>query len=345
MTAVSRQLRGSGKMRAVRLTGRERAVGIAAGFVADAVFGDPRRGHPVALFGRCAGGLEQVVYRPSRSRGAVYTALAVAGPVVLGVAGERLSARRPVLGAAVTAVATWTALGGASLAREGLLMASALERADLPAARDRLTHLCARDPSELSVAELARATVESLAENSSDAVVAPLFWAALAGAPGVLGYRAVNTLDAMVGYRSPRYERFGWASARLDDLVNLAPARVTGLLTVAAAPVAGGSAGEAWRVWRRDHGRHPSPNAGHCEASAAGALGVRLGGVNVYGGEVEGRPVMGEGRAPEVVDVRRAVRLERSVALAGAVLAVAGALVLGRGPRLKARKEQMCAGR
>jgi adenosylcobinamide-phosphate synthase len=335
-------------MRAMRVSGPERAAGIAVGVLADLMFGDPRRGHPVAAFGQLAGRLEQGLHGPSRARGVVYTVVAVAGPLMLGVAAERLAVRRPGLGLAVTAVATWTALGGASLAREGLLMAAALEQGDLTAARDRLTHLCARDPAQLPGPELARATVESLAENSSDAVVAPLLWAAVAGVPGALGYRAVNTLDAMVGYRSPRYEQFGWASARLDDVVNLVPARVSGLLTVACAPLAGGSSRTAWRVWRRDHGRHPSPNAGHCEASAAGALGLRLGGVNVYGGESEGRPVMGEGRPPEVADVRRAVRLERGVGVAGAVLAVAAALVLGRTKRpdrpTPERKEQMCAG-
>jgi adenosylcobinamide-phosphate synthase len=176
---------------------------------------------------------------------------------------------------------------------------------------------------------LARATVESLAENTSDAVVAPLLWAALAGVPGVLGYRAVNTLDAMVGYRSPRYLKFGWGSARLDDLVNLLPSRFTGLLTVGCAPLIGGSAAAAWRVWRRDAGRHPSPNAGHCEAAAAGALGVQLGGTNVYAGQAEVRPSVGSaGRWPEARDVRRAARLSRYVGVAGALAAI---LVAGTG--------------
>ncbi|GAB6898494.1 cobalamin biosynthesis protein [Kineosporia succinea] len=125
----------------------------------------------------------------------------------------------------------------------------------------------------------------------------------------------------MVGYRSERYEQFGWASARVDDVVNLVPARLTGLLTVAAAPVVRGSVRQTWEVWRRDRNRHPSPNAGQCEASAAGALGVRLGGTNSYGGQVESRPVMGEGnRLPEVADVRRAVTLGRSVGAMAAVL-------------------------
>jgi adenosylcobinamide-phosphate synthase len=306
-----------------------RALGIALGVVADAVLGDPRRGHPVAGFGRWAQGLERVMYAPDRASGARYTAAALAGPLLLGLVADRCAAGRPRARVALTAIATWTALGGTSLVMEGLLMAAALEVDDLPVARRRLTNLCARDPAGLPADDLARATVESMAENTSDAMVAPLLWAAVGGVPGVLGYRAVNTLDAMVGYRSPRYERFGWASARLDDVVNLVPARVTGVLTAACAPLVGGSTGRAWRVFRRDGGRHPSPNAGRCEAAAAGALGVRLGGTNHYGGRVDSRPVMGaDGRPPRVTDVRRAARLARYVGLAGAVVAIGLAAAL-----------------
>lgn len=300
-----------------------RAVGIALGVLVDAVVGDPRRGHPVAAFGRWATALERAGYAPSRVRGVGYTSVAVLGPVLVGVIAERATARRPVGRVVMTALATWVALGGRSLAMEGNAVAMALEQGDLPAARERLTHLCARDPAELSMAELARATVESMAENTSDAAVAAVFWAAVAGIPGVLGYRAVNTLDAMVGYRSARYLEFGWASARLDDLANLMPARLTGMLTVVCAPLVGGSASAAWRVLRRDGDQHPSPNAGHCEAAVAGALGVQLGGTNVYSGRSEGRSLVGTGgRTPGVADVRRAARLGRVVGLAGAGVAV-----------------------
>ncbi|TDC41700.1 cobalamin biosynthesis protein, partial [Actinomadura sp. KC345] len=176
------------------------------------------------------------------------------------------------------------------------------------------SHLCARDPRGLDPGGLARAVVESVAENTSDASIAPLVWGAVAGVPGLLVYRAVNTLDAMVGYRNPTYERFGWAAARLDDVANWIPARVTGGL------VAVCSGGRAWRVLVRDGGKHPSPNAGRCEAAFAGALGVRLGGVNDYGGRVERRPEMGDGRAPEAGDVRRAVRLSAAVTFAAAAV-------------------------
>ncbi|RSN70450.1 adenosylcobinamide-phosphate synthase CbiB, partial [Actinomadura sp. WAC 06369] len=219
----------------------------------------------------------------------------------------------------VTALATWAVLGGTSLGREGSVMADALERGDLEAARARLPHLCARDPEGLAADELVRATVESVAENTSDAAVAPLVWGAVAGVPGLFVYRAVNTLDAMVGYRNARYERFGWAAARLDDAMNWVPARVTGVLVA----VLGGPG--AWRVLVRDGGNHPSPNAGRCEAAFAGALGVRLGGTNAYGGLVERRPEMGDGRAPEVRDVRRAVRLSAAVTFVAAGLAAVAA--------------------
>ncbi len=307
-----------------------RAVGLLLGAGLDALLADPRRGHPVAGFGRAAAALEERLYGDSRARGAVFTGVCVGTTAALGVLAER--SRRPAVRCLLTAATTWAVLGGTSLAREGMIMARRLEDGDLEAARARLSHLCARDPSGLDADALARATVESLAENTGDAVVAPLLWGAVAGVPGLVAYRAVNTLDAMVGYRSARYERFGWASARLDDLANWIPARVTGLLTVLAAPVvaekgAREAISESWRVLRRDGAHHPSPNAGRCEAAAAGALGVRLGGANSYGGRLEVRPELGDGRKPEVKDVRRAARLSRAVA-AGAVLAAA-ALALG----------------
>jgi adenosylcobinamide-phosphate synthase len=301
-------------------------VGLALGVGLDAVFGDPRRGHPVAVFGRAAGALERRLHADSRPRGAVFAAACVAGAAGIGYAAERLTRRRPVARAAATAAATWAVLGGTSLAGEGRAMAAALERGDLEAARARLSHLCARDPSGLDEAELARATVESIAENTSDAAVAPLFWGAVAGIPGLLGYRAVNTLDAMVGYRSARYRKFGWAAARLDDAANWAPARLTGLLTVALGP----DRSAAWRMLRRDGGRHPSPNAGRCEAAFAGALGLALGGANTYGGRTEARPVLGDGRAPGVADIGRAARLSTAVTVAATVLSCGVLVVRGR---------------
>jgi adenosylcobinamide-phosphate synthase len=244
-------------------------------------------------------------------------------PVALGAAAALATRRRPVARAVLTAAATWAVLGGTSLRREATLMADALDRGDLAAARKRLPHLCGRDPSTLDGPELARATVESVAENTSDAVVAPLFWGAVAGLPGLVAYRAVNTLDAMVGHRSPRYARFGTAAARLDDLANLAPARIAAGLTVVGAPAVGGRPAVAVRAWARDGHRHPSPNAGQVEAAMAGALGVRLGGRNVYASRVEERPVLGDGgRVAGVGDIRRAARLSGVVGAGAVALAV-----------------------
>ncbi|TMR10909.1 cobalamin biosynthesis protein CobD, partial [Nonomuraea turkmeniaca] len=251
----------------------------------------------------------------------------VGGAAGIGVAAQRI--RSPYARTAATALATWAVLGGTTLAREGAYMADALERDDLERARRRLPHLCGRDPAALEAAELARATVESLAENTSDAVVAPLFWGAVAGVPGLLAYRAINTLDAMIGHRSPRYQRFGWAAARLDDVANYVPARVTGLLTVLAGP----DRRQALAVLRRDGHRHPSPNAGRCEAAFAGALGVTLGGTNVYGGRTEHRPTMGDGPKPGIGDIRRAVRLTGMVSLAAAGAAVVASHLLRRSGR------------
>jgi len=306
------------------------AAGLAAGYAPDRLFGDPRRWHPVAGFGRAAGALEQRIYRPDRTAGAAFTALAVGVPVLLGAAATVATRRRPVARAALVAAGTWTVLGGRTLRHEAHVMGRALRDGDLPAARQRLGHLCGRDPSALDEPELARATVESVAENTSDAVVAPLLWGAVAGLPGLVGYRAANTLDAMVGHRSPRYARFGTPAARLDDLLNLVPARLTGLLTVAVAPVAHGDRERAWRVWRRDRNDHPSPNAGQCEAAMAGALGVRLGGRNVYFGRSEVRPFLGDGPRPEARHLPRAARISGAVGLAALAVAAVYPLTAGR---------------
>ncbi|GAB7047967.1 cobalamin biosynthesis protein [Catenuloplanes indicus JCM 9534] len=310
------------------------AVGMLAGYGLDAVFGDPRRWHPVAGFGTAASALEKRVYAPDRAAGACFAAVAVGTPVLAGAALAGLTRRRPVMRAVAVAAATWTVLGARTLRAEAHTMAGALDRGDIEAARGRLGHLCGRDPSALDEPELARATVESVAENTSDAVVAPLFWGAVAGLPGLLGYRAANTLDAMVGHRSTRYVRFGTPAARLDDALNLAPSRLTAALTVALAPLAGGDPARALRIWLRDGHHHPSPNAGQCESSMAGALGIRLGGHNVYFGRSEFRPHLGEGTPPLAPDIARAARLSGAVGLAAATLAATYRLTIA----LRARR-------
>ncbi len=226
------------------------------------------------------------------------------------------------------AAATWTVVGATSLRREAAAIGDLLEAGDVEGARERLPRLCGRDPRGLDEREIARAVVESVAENTSDAVVAPLFWGAVAGVPGLLAYRAANTLDAMVGHHTERYERFGWASARLDDALNLVPARLTGALTALAAPKVGGTRRETWRTLVHDGGRHPSPNAGRCEAAAAGALGLRLGGTNVYASGIEHRPYLGMGRAPRGFDIARANRLSAAVSTSAAIGFSVGALAI-----------------
>ena len=201
---------------------------------------------------------------------------------------------------------------------------------DLESARRLLPSLCGRDPFRLDAAGLTRAALESVAENTSDAQVAPLLFAAAGGVPAVLAYRAINTLDAMIGYRSPRYIRFGWAAAKLDDVANYVAARVTAALVVICAPLVSGSPSGAVQAWRRDAARHPSPNAGVVEAAFAGALGVRLGGPTQYHHELQIRPTLGDGRTPVVDDLRRAVALSRAVQ--AAAMSVAGPLGYRRRP-------------
>jgi adenosylcobinamide-phosphate synthase len=304
------------------------AAGILAGAAADALLGDPRRGHPVALFGRAAQAVRDRAYADSRLRGAAYAAGCMLGAAAPAMLAEHLTRGRPWLRFAATAAAVWTVTGARSLIGEAERIAAALGRGDLETARALLPALCGRDPGLLDESGLVRAVVESVAENTSDAVVAPLVWGVVAGLPGLIGYRAVNTLDAMVGYRSATWARFGWGSARLDDVANWAPARLTGVLAALLAPVAGGSPAAAWHAMRRYGGRHPSPNAGQCEAAFAGALGVRLGGTSRYAGAAEHRPVLGRGRAPEPADILRAVRLCRAVTIAATAAASATAVAV-----------------
>ncbi|MEV6553618.1 cobalamin biosynthesis protein [Streptomyces sp. NPDC051597] len=286
------------------------AYGATAGLLGDLLLGDPRRGHPVAAFGRAAAAVERALWRDHRGWGALHTAVCAGGAAGAALLATRAVRRSPAASVALTAAATWTVVGGTSLGREARAIGAALQAGDVEAARARLPHLCGRDPQSLDGPGIARAVVESVAENTSDAVVGALVWGALAGVPGLVAFRAVNTLDAMVGHRSPRHLRYGWASARLDDVAGWPGARLTAALAV----VAGGAPRAATRAWRSDAAKHPSPNAGPVEASFAGALGVRLGGTLAYGGRVEHRPVLnGDGRAVEVADIERAVRLSRRV--------------------------------
>ncbi len=307
-----------------------RALGLMSGSLADALLGDPARGHPVAVFGRAASAFERLLWRPSRAAGVVYVAALVLPITAVAAAVDLALRRRPLARFAFTSIVMWTVLGARSLAREASRVADAVARNDLEEARRVVRALVGRDPSELDESELCRAAVESVAENTADAVVGALLWGAVAGPAGAVAYRAANTLDAMVGHRNERYERFGWAAARLDDVLTWPAARLGAVLAVALAPVAGGEVGRAWRILLRDGGRHPSPNAGRMEAAFAGALGVRLGGTNRYGARVEERPGIGEGPGPGVEAVRRSVRLSAAVAAAAAGLGALLAWRMGR---------------
>ncbi len=301
---------------------RGRAAAAGFGVVLDRLLGEPpMRPHPVAAFGWLMERLEEPIYLDDRPQGLAYLG---AG------AGLALAAGGVVR---YTTAGTYLAVAGRSLADEALSIRALLEDGDLDGARAALPALVGRDPSGLDQAEVARAVVESVAENTVDAVVAPVVWAASAGAAGALGYRAVNTLDAMVGHRSPRYDRFGWASARFDDLAGWVPARITAALVVAVRPR---SAGAVWRAVRHDAPRHPSPNSGVAEAAFAAALGLRLGGSSSYDGREELRPSLGEGRPPEPADIARAVHLSTdvSLALAATLAAVALASRSARAARL-----------
>ena len=307
------------------------AGGLIGGVIADALVGDPARGHPVALFGQAVNAAERYCYADRRSQGAAFTVggvLLAAGPVL---AAARLTCRRPLARLALTATTTWAVTAARSLAAEAGRIRQSLAADDLPGARRILPHLCGRDPEHLDAAGIARAVVESVAENTSDAIVAPLLWGALAGPAGLASYRAVNTLDAMVGHHSPRYEEFGWASARLDDVANWAPARVTALLAAACAPVVGGRPATTWQTAADFGPRHPSPNAGWCEAAFAGALSVRLGGPLSYAGRTEDRPELGAGHPPGSADIARAIRLSRAITAAATTLAATLALASATG--------------
>jgi adenosylcobinamide-phosphate synthase len=314
------------------------ALPLVAGFAADLLVGDPRRGHPVAGFGRVALELERVAYAPSRLRGVLYAGALVGGAALGAELAARAASRVWGGRAAVLVFATWAALGGRSLAAAGRGIAEALERGDVEAARTALPALCGRDAAALDEAELCRAAVESVAENTSDAVIGALLWGAVGGPAGVAAYRAANTLDAMVGHRSERYAAFGWAAARLDDAMGWPGARAGAALTALCAPLVGGSPRRAWAVLRRDGAAHPSPNAGRMEAAFAGALGVRLGGPLAYAGRVEERPALGvPGRTPTAADVRSSARLSLAV---GAAAAVACAASLHFSPRIARSKWQ-----
>jgi adenosylcobinamide-phosphate synthase len=277
-------------------------LGAGAGVVVDQLFGEPpSTHHPLVEFGRVMKTYERGGYRDARGPGVLH-ALVGTG---LGVGSGALLRS--------TTLATALAVGGKSLRHAANDVSNALREGDIEKARTLLPTLVGRDPSDLDETEISRAVVESVAENTVDAIIAPAFWAAITGARGALGYRAVNTMDAMVGHHSRRYEHYGWASARLDDLANWIPARLTAALVLLVRPLA---AKEVVLAVTTQAKEHPSPNAGVSEAAFAAALGLTLGGRNVYGERVEHRPLLGRGRRTEASDIPAAIRLSRDVTIA-----------------------------
>ncbi|MEX6502597.1 adenosylcobinamide-phosphate synthase CbiB [Pseudomonas zhanjiangensis] len=278
-------------------------LGALAGVALDLRFGEPRGWHPLVAFGRLATRLEQR-FNPGgrgwRSHGVTAWCLAVL-PLTLVAA---LLAQLPGLGWALEVIALYAALGLRSLGEHALPVAQALRLGDLALARERVGYMVSRNTAALDATGVARAGTESVLENGSDAVFAALFWFLVAGAPGVVLYRLSNTLDAMWGYRNPRFERFGWAAARIDDGLNYIPSRLVALSYALL-----GRTALALRCWQRQAPQWDSPNAGPVMAAGAGALGVSLGGAAIYHGREEQRPQLGEGAEPRARDIERALNL------------------------------------
>jgi adenosylcobinamide-phosphate synthase len=308
------------------------AAGTVIGLALDRVVGEPPAAtHPVALAGRGLSRLEERTYRPRRVAGAAHVAVAVAAASGAGIALDRCLGRLPA-----TALTVWISAAPTLLGRMAVGVGRALDAGDLERARTEVGGLVGRNVSQLDEIGVARAAVESVAENSVDAAASTVFWALAAGPAGVLTHRVVNTLDAMIGHRDERYHRFGWAAARLDDVLNWAPARLTAA-TVAVVAGAGGRCGgrggasgpvEVLATVRRDAGRHPSPNGGVVEAAFAAALGRSLGGVNHYGDRVEDRGRLGNGPPAGPETIGPAVRLLHRIvwAQAAVALAITGAI-------------------
>ena len=296
----------------------------------DALLGWPdplfaRIGHPVTWLARLIDFQDKNWNRSSASAGVRRAAGAAAALIVIALAVAAASAIQSLLISEwsriyVAGILAWPLVALRSLYDHVAAVALALQSSNIETARLAVARIVGRDPSSLDEAGIARAAIESLAENASDGVVAPVFWGALFGLPGIVGYKAINTLDSMIGHRTIRHKAFGWAAARIDDLANFVPARLTGFLfaVVAQSPSA------AWSCMARDARRHRSMNAGWPEAAMAGALGVRLSGPRVYQGSVAEEPWLNEGaRDPRAEDILAGLKLYRR-----AMILLAGALII-----------------
>ncbi|NTV14746.1 MAG: cobalamin biosynthesis protein CobD [Desulfobulbaceae bacterium] len=300
----------------------------------DALLGDPRwLPHPVRLVGRLAAWFERLWRRLLKNERRAGIATLILVLLVTGIVGGLLlwgaGKIHPRLGDLVAILMLYTCFAARDLLAHSRRVYEALKADDLAEARQRVALLVGRDTAELDQAGVVRACVESVAENSSDGIVAPLFWAVVGGPVGALIYKAISTLDSTFGYKNEQYRHFGWASARLDDLVNYIPARLAGVGLVAAALVCGLDSDRAWRIYRRDCGNHASPNSGHPEAAVAGALGLQLGGVSSYFGQQVAKPTMGDALAEVQPGHILAVnRLVLTLTVLAALVLLAGRLAL-----------------
>jgi adenosylcobinamide-phosphate synthase len=296
---------------------------LTAAYLLDWLAGDPEGlPHPVRLIGRATQAGETWLRRPGQSS---TTQLAAGTALTLGVvalAWYGTAQAIAVGGTAAEVLLGWTCLATRNLVDESLPLIEALQRQDLPHARRRLARIVGRDTHSLAEAEIHRALIETLAESACDGIIAPLLYMAVGGVPLAMAYKAVNTLDSMIGHADQRYFYFGKAAARLDDLANFLPARLTALAIVVAAGTTGRAA--AWHTWRRDGQKHKSPNAGNPEAALAGALGVCLGGENTYAGECIATPLLGaDFPPPSLEQAQRAIKIVCWVSILGALAAAA----------------------
>ncbi|HEX3644648.1 MAG TPA: adenosylcobinamide-phosphate synthase CbiB [Vicinamibacterales bacterium] len=311
------------------------ALVLGCAYAMDLIAGDPEwLPHPVRAMGRMIAAGETVAtpgrHAPVRDliQGAVVTAVVVAATAAAAVAALRAARLiHPGVALAVEALLAWTVLATGSLLREATRVIHALDGDDIVSARVLLARIVGRDTATLTESEVARGVIETLAESTCDAIVAPLCFLAAGGVPAGLAYKAVNTLDSMIGHREPPYTYFGRVAARLDDIANWIPARLAAAAIAIAAACTGNNGAGALRLWRRDHRNHDSPNAGHPEAAMAGALGVRLGGTNFYDGMAVSKPLIGAGNpAPGIDAARAACRIVTAASLVTFMAALLGAL-------------------
>jgi adenosylcobinamide-phosphate synthase len=312
------------------------AVVLGCAYAMDVIVGDPEwLPHPVRAMGRMIAAGEAVAmpgrHAPVRDlvQGAVVTVIVIAVTTVAAVVALRaVRLVHPGVALIIEVVLAWTTLATGSLLTEANRVIGALESGDIAVARVRLARIVGRDTATLTESEIARGVIETLAESTCDAIVAPLCYLVAGGVPAALAYKAVNTLDSMIGHREAPYTYFGRVAARLDDIMNFIPARLAALALAIAAACTGQSAAGAVRVWSRDHAKHDSPNAGHPEASMAGALGVRLGGTNHYDGVPAAKPMLGaENPSPTVSAARAACQTVTAASLVSFIAALLVVLV------------------